>query len=122
MNTIFDYGPEIYVPYLLITLVMYSTIPLLFAVLRKKKITTRKYNVLCYLLNIVVWIVAISFEFSNNNITPCIIWTGVFSWLGIKILEKKELIVSSGYAAPSGESRLENDIANKTIISKWNDQ
>ncbi len=52
---LFEQGPGAYIPVLLvsllITLAVYCAFPLIFACIRKKPITSRKYRVICFCFN-----------------------------------------------------------------------
>lgn len=93
---IFQQGPEVYVPYLLlnlaVTLLEYGTIPMVFALVRNKGIGKGKYWVICAALNLVV-MVALAFLTSTvPNGAPYCLWTGIFCSIGSKILDKKGIL------------------------------
>ena len=79
---------------LVVTLLVYGAFPIIFAKLRKTPITKKKYNLLCYGINFigVIFFVALNGAASG---APYILWTGVFSYHGAKILTKKELLLKA---------------------------
>lgn len=87
-------GPGVYMPAiiisLLITLVGYGLFPLVFAKLRKKPIGTKKYTVICYLVNVVPVII---FIVGGSSGGAYILWTFVFSEAGKKMLRKKGILI-----------------------------
>ena len=95
---LFEQGPAVYIPYLLlslmITLAVYCAFPLLFIKLREKPITKKKYRFLCYGINLVL---SVFLNVIAGDITislwPYILWTGVFSRLGIKMLTASGLLL-----------------------------
>ena len=60
---LFQQGPMVYIPVLLISLVVtllaYAALPIILAKTRKKIITKKKYNLLCYGINFLIMIVFI---------------------------------------------------------------
>lgn len=93
---LFEQGPAVYIPILLvsliITLAVYSAFPLIFARTRKKTITKRKYRVLCYCVNFVVMVLFIVMNGEASTSGPYFIWTWVFSASGIRTLESRGLL------------------------------
>ena len=87
---LFQQGPAAYVPIILvsliITLLAYCAFPLIFARLRKKTITKRKYKVLCYCVNFAVMILFFGTIGETPSGGPYILWTWIFSASGIKTL------------------------------------
>lgn len=88
-------GPAIYIPVLFsmlaVTLVAYGTFPLGFAKVRKKIITRRKYNLLCYGINFLIMILFIIINGDSSG-SPYMLWTCVFSLIGENNLRKKGLL------------------------------
>ena len=93
---VFEQGPSAYIPYLvvslLLTLLEYAPVPILFALLRKKGIGSGQYRVICYVANFVIMAITMFFSGSVANGGPYLLWTTVFSFVGIKILEKKGIL------------------------------
>ena len=96
---IFQQGPSAYMPIiifsLLITLVCYGAFPLIFSCTRSKSITKKRYYVLCYGVNMFVMIFFIIINQGLSSGSPYVLWTSIFSWMGIKILRNKELLADS---------------------------
>jgi len=81
---------------LLITLIAYGAFPILFALLRKKPIEDGKYRKFCYIVNGVIAVAFFVLRRRGNvndvtNFAPYLIWTFVFTALGVKILKKKDV-------------------------------
>lgn len=113
---LFELGPAVYIPVflvsLLITLVAYGAFPLIFARVRKKAITKKKYYIICYVVNILVTIL-LSFIYGKlTTYTPYLLWTWVFSASGIKILKRRG-ILSESQAAIRAQAAVFETIANE---------
>ena len=92
---LFQQGPMVYIPILLIslaiTLLAYAAIPIILAKTRKKTITKKKYNLLCYGINFLIMFVFIVLNGKSSG-APYIIWTGVFSSIGLRILKERKVL------------------------------
>lgn len=90
---LFQLGPAVYIPILLlslaITVVAYGAFPVIFAKLRKTYITKKKYRGLCYGINAAVMLLFIIINGEASSGGPYLLWTWVFSSWGIKILDAK---------------------------------
>lgn len=108
---ILEKGPGFYVPVLLLSLLITTTIyaffPILFSIIRKKRITARKYRVYCYFFNFFVMILFTTF-YGRSSSAPYIIWTSVFCHFGLKILERRN-VIEDNYSScgKNSESSLE---------------
>lgn len=110
----FQQGASVYVPVILISLIItiavYCAFPLIFAKARKAEITKKKYKLLCYGINILL---CLTFAFINGGATsflPYLIWTCVFSNVGIKIMKRKGIIAdvqSTDPASPTPSKSIE---------------
>ena len=93
---LFQQGPAAYIPVILVSLVItlaaYGAFPLIFAKTRKKIITKRKYNVLCYCFNILVMILFVAINGEASSGGPYLLWTWVFSMSGIKTLKSRGVL------------------------------
>ena len=94
---LFQQGPAVYIPIILISLVVtllaYSAFPLIFARARKKVVTKKKYNWLCYGINFLVMIVFFTvLNGEPGNAAPYLLWTWVFSASGIKTLKNRGVL------------------------------
>lgn len=91
---LFKQGAGVYVPIMLIelaiTLVISGVFPLLFAMFRKKSITTKKYAVVCYVVNTLI-LIALSM-IDKESFGGVYIGTGIGAVFGNKILKKKGLL------------------------------
>ena len=111
---IFQQGASVYVPVILIslivTMVVYCAFPLIFAKARKSEITKKKYKLLCYGINILL---CLTFAFINGgaaSFLPYLIWTSVFSNVGIKIMKRNGIIAdvqSTDSASPAPSTSIE---------------
>ena len=94
---LFQKGPEVYIPILLISLIVtviaYSAFPIIFAIARKNRITKKKYRGLCYGINAAVMLVFIIINDGDFSGAPYFLWTWVFSSLGAKILGTRNIII-----------------------------
>ena len=92
---LFQKGPMIYIPVLLIslaiTLFAYAAFPVILAKTRKKTITKKKYNLLFYGINFLIMFVFIIVNGKSSG-APYIIWTGIFSSIGIRILRNRNVL------------------------------
>lgn len=97
---LFQQGPEVYIPYLIIsllgTLLIYGAFPVIFAKTRKTPITKKKYKKLCFGINVIPLFI---FGIVNGSfsIAPYVLWTLVFSKYGTKVLGTKGLMTDSDY-------------------------
>ena len=93
---IFQQGPAVYIPILiislLITLISYCSFPLLFAMIRKSPISSKNYSTFCYVFNGVIAFVFVIINGGAINVAPYLLWTSVFSSIGKNILNKKGAI------------------------------
>ena len=116
---LFNQGPSAYIPIilvsLLITLVAYGAFPLVFARMRKKTITKKKYNLFCYCVNFLVMVLFVAVNGNSSSGAPYLLWTWVFSMSGIKTLK------SRGILEEPQNKKYKNAVAtevSKTTISK----
>lgn len=76
-----------------ITIIIYSAFPLIFAFSRHKKITTKKYNILCFSINFaIMFLFHLFFGETNASAAPYFLWTTIFSIVGSKTLQRKNLV------------------------------
>ncbi len=98
---LFQKGPEVYIPVmlvsLLITVLAYGAFPLIFAKKRNTLVTKKKYIRICYTVNLVVMILFIAFNGGVLNGGPYLLWTWAFSTWGIKILGSRGVMKDSDY-------------------------
>ena len=84
---LFQMGPMVYIPVLLVSLVVtvvaYGLFPILFAIFRKKNITKKKNTWICYGVNFVVMVVFLALNGSSSG-APYLLWTWVFTRYGVK--------------------------------------
>lgn len=96
---LFTQDPEVLIPALLFSLVLtagiYCIAPLSFALIRKKPITSRRYRWLCLAINGTVKMLLIVFFQSSYSFGACFLWTAVFSFIGIKILRRRGILLST---------------------------
>ena len=93
---LFQQGPAAYIPVILVSLVVtvvaYGAFPFIFARARKKVITKKKYNRLCYGFNILVMIMFIALNGEPSSGGPYLLWTWVFSASGVKTLKNRGVL------------------------------
>ena len=89
-------GPAAYIPVILVslilTLVAYGAFPLGFARTRKKIITKRKYNALCYGINLLMMLLFVAINGEASSGGPYLLWTWVFSASGIQTLKNRGVL------------------------------
>lgn len=88
---LFEQGPEVYIPVLLLNLVItvlaYGAFPLIFAKARNIPITKKKYKRLCYGINFAVMFVFMIIRSGGGlSFAPYILWTSIFLNSGAKTL------------------------------------
>ena len=92
---LFQQGPETYIPVIIaslaFTVIGYAAFPFIFARIRKKTITKKKYRTLCYIFNLLVMFFFI-IENGESSGAPYFLWTWVFSAAGIKELERRGIL------------------------------
>lgn len=95
---LFEQGPGVYIPYLLIslliTLVAYGSYPLLYAKFQNEPITAMKYRWICFFANLIPMIIFFFLSRTSSG-WPYVLWTTVFSSVGKQILERKKLLKDS---------------------------
>ena len=102
---------------LLLTAIYYGLFPIIFSLVRKKPITKKKYNLLCYGINFVLMIVIQSAEASSYSAAPYAIWTLIASSIGSAFLKNKAVLCTS-LPAKQATKVIENNqpISQPTII------
>lgn len=89
-------GPEAFVPVILVsllfTLVAYGAFPLIFARVQKKRIARRSYRWRCYGINFLVMCLFMAMGEREASIWPYVLWTWVFSAVGVKTLKKRGVL------------------------------
>lgn len=114
---LFQQGPSVYMPYILVslavTLAAYGAFPLILARARKRAVTKKRYRASCFGFNLLV---LIAFCFINGGFSswaPYILWTAVFSGVGVKMLGRRGVLSApkhcAGAQAPSGPASPEPD-------------
>lgn len=122
---LFNQGPAAYIPIilvsLLITLVAYGAFPLVFARMRKKTITKKKYNLFCYCVNFLVMVLFVAVNGNSSSGAPYLLWTWVFSVSGIKTLKSRGVLEepkNKNYKNAVATEAAEVAEVTKTTISK----
>lgn len=117
---LFNQGPAAYIPIilvsLLITLVAYGAFPLVFARMRKKTITKKKYNLFCYCVNFLVMVLFVAVNGNSSSGAPYLLWTWVFSMSGIKTLKIRGILEETQNKNYKNDVSTEvAEVANTTI-------
>lgn len=98
---LFQQGPAVYVPVLLlslvITIVAYGAFPFIFSKVRKNPITKKKYSSLCYGINAAVMFLFIVINGEAFSGGAYVLWTWIFSNYGIKTLSRRGIITDGEY-------------------------
>ncbi len=94
---------------IIITLAAYSAFPLIFAAVRNKPITKKKYRCLCYGINVAVMLLFMVFNGGSINIGPYFLWTWAFSSCGIKILDSNGSLEDGASFTPTTKAALPQD-------------
>ena len=113
-------GPAAYIPIilvsLLITLVAYGAFPLVFARMRKKTITKKKYNLFCYCVNFLVMVLFVAVNGNSSSGAPYLLWTWVFSMSGSKTLKIRGVLEETQNKNYKNDVSTEvAEVANTTI-------
>lgn len=74
------------------TIIGYGAFPFIFARVRKKPITKRKYKILCYTFNIIVFFVFSALRGNPSTGAPYLLWTSLFAHFGAGRLISKGLM------------------------------
>lgn len=104
------------------TVAKYCAFPLIFAGVRKSPITKKNYKILCWIVNSVLWVaflVNISYNGGDFSIIPFILWTKVFTSIGISKLDKKgalEQIATTNYSSDDKDSSEDLSHSTENII------
>ena len=102
---LFNQGPAAYIPIilvsLLITLVAYGAFPLVFARMRKKTITKKKYNLFCYCVNFLVMVLFVAVNVLSDFGNPLIV-AGRFRVLAVEIYTQLTGWLNAGSSAVLG--------------------
>ena len=117
---LFNQGPAAYIPIilvsLLITLVAYGAFPLVFARMRKKTITKKKYNLFCYCVNFLVMVLFVAVNGNSSSGAPYLLWIWVFSMSGIKTLKIRGVLEETQNKNYKNDVSTEvAEVANTTI-------
>lgn len=117
---LFNQGPAAYIPIilvsLLITLVAYGAFPLVFARMREKTITKKKYNLFCYCVNFLVMVLFVAVNGNSSSGAPYLLWTWVFSMSGIKTLKIRGVLEETQNKNYKNDVSTEvAEVANTTI-------
>lgn len=92
---LFQQGPAVYIPVILVSLVVtifaYGMIPFIVARKRKKMITRKKYNRICYGYNVLIMLVFLVINGASSG-APYLLWTSVFASNGRKTLMRRGLL------------------------------
>lgn len=119
---LFNQGPAAYIPIilvsLLITLVAYGAFPLVFARMRKKTITKKKYNLFCYCVNFLVMVLFVAVNGNSSSGAPYLLWTWVFSMSGSKTLKIRGVLEETQNKNYKNDVSAEVAEAANTTISK----
>lgn len=77
---------------ILMTVVVYASFPIIFAKLRKNKISKTRYRVYSFVVNFILHCVlsGIGVFGSFTNAAPMVVWTLVFTSFGYSMMEDKE--------------------------------
>lgn len=80
----------------LISAALYAAFPLLFASLRKEPITKKKYNWICFGVNLIPEMIALVIAGKSSG-GPYLLWTTVFAGVGVKNLASRGLLSSGTF-------------------------
>ena len=93
----------------ILTAAVYCVFPLIYAQLRCKRVTAKSYRTICYCVNFAVTVLIMIFSLAVSSgsiggasIWPYIIWTGIFTKPGVKILRSRG-VLEGEIAEPQGD-------------------
>ncbi len=101
---------------LIVTLIAYGSFPLIFSRIQKSNITKKKYYMLCYCINFAVMVLFIAINGEPSSGGPYLLWTWVFSSLGLKTLKSRGILGEGQIASHSRPSSIEETIITETPI------
>ncbi len=107
-----------------ITLLAYGTFPLAFAQQRKKTISKKKYQILCFGINFLVmacFVVMHILSGLSHSATPYFVWTITFSSLGIRILKDKGLFEALPKEGRKWKTILKRSRVDSSEINAYDD-
>ena len=91
--------PATYIPVLLgslaLTALAYGAIPYIVARTRNKPITKKKYNIICYGLNVIVMILFVAINGVSSG-GPYFLWTWIFARCGLNTLTSRGVLEGAG--------------------------
>ena len=100
----------------ILTAAVYCVFPLIYAQLRCKRVTAKSYRTICYCVNFAVTVLIMIFSLAVSSgsiggasIWPYIIWTGIFTKPGVKILRSRGVLEGEIAEPQEGEAPAEND-------------
>lgn len=114
---LFQQEPGMYISLIVISLVItilaYGTFPVILSWTRKRVITKKRYNFLCYGVNFLVMIL---FIWANGEASggPYLLWTWIFTRSGLKKLESRGMLDRHQNECGNGEH---NEKTNASSIS-----
>ena len=107
-----DISIEVIIAGLLFAIIEYCIFPLLFANLKRKKISATRYWLICLSVNAVICVavnamLAFSMDTTLDRVSfaPCLFWTAVFSGIGQGILNKKGLLIKTEETAKESSKK-----------------
>lgn len=107
---LFQQGPEVYVPIILVSLAVtvlaYGAFPFIYAKTRKAPIIKKKYKRRCYGINAAVMFLFMLFNGGVSNGAPYLLWTSVFVAWGTNILEGRNLLLENEAEEPRKKKNL----------------
>ena len=103
----------------LVTFVAYSLIPLIIAYSTKEPIQAKKYQNYCFGGNLVVFVIFVIINSSNQpgasaigySAAPYALWTAVGCAIGSSALKKKGLYIKKGETAPTNGTNNNNTVS-----------
>lgn len=102
---------------LLITMVVYGLFPLLFAKFRRSVITKKKYRLICFGVNLILWLVLLAL--GGGSVLAYVFWSWIFSVVGIKLLIKKGILHDNqNSSAAVSECTSSTDVYFKEDVQK----
>lgn len=120
LHELFEQGPSVYVPVilisLLITLLAYGAFPMIYSRARSQAISSKKFTLHCFGFNFLVFVVFIFINGASSG-GPYLLWTGVFSAAGIKVLKDRGVLEGANTNVKTVEDKVDDHLESSTCLS-----
>lgn len=120
LHELLEQGPSVYVPVilisLLITLLAYGAFPMIYSRARSQAISSKKFTLHCYGFNFLVLAIFICINGASSG-GPYVLWTGVFSAAGIKVLKDRGVLEGANTNIKTVDDKVDDHLEVNTYLS-----